>query len=247
VTDWRASTIAIIPAKGQSERLPRKNLQRVGGVTLLERAMRRAPRGVEVVVATDSDEIASAAELAVQRGGGRLRVVRLDADLVAKRAHLEPVIAAVLRAVPASSSRDVVVLQPTSALCRSHTVDGALAMLRKTGCDSVVSLTESSKEVYFGGAYDWRTDRWTPRRPDGERLFTTELPGNFHENGAVYAFTRAHFERTGSRMGGDMRAVTMPASESIDIDTPEELHRAQLLCGDMLCPHCGKPAVAEVT
>lgn len=229
-------TIALIPAKGTSIRLPRKNLARVGGYTLVERAMMRVPPGIEIVVATDDDEIERLVMTTVcVPDGCKRRVHRLAPELTEKRGHLEPVIADVL----ARCSADLVVmLQPTSALCRRRSVASALAIQAKHQADSVVSVTEASKELYFGGVYTPADDSWAQYRPQGQRLFTDQIPSNHMENGAIYVFTRSHFQRTGSRLGGVQKAVTMPVAESIDIDTPEELHRAQLLCGD---------AVAEVT
>ena len=61
------SSVAIIPARGGSQGVPGKNLRRVGGVSLLERAVRaaRTARQVdEVYVSTDDSDIAYAAELA---------------------------------------------------------------------------------------------------------------------------------------------------------------------------------------
>jgi len=229
-------TIAIIPAKGKSERLPRKNLMRVSGYTLLERSMMCVPPGIEIVIATDDDEIERVAmsTMCVPRGSER-RVFRLSDELAARDAHLEPVIAAVLAR---SQAQRVVLLQPTSPLRRRTHVESCLAIQHRHGCDSVVTVTESAKQVYFGGTLDMKTGEWVPRRNISERRFTTNIPGNWHENGAVYVFTREHFERTGNRLGGHMRAVTMPERYSIDVDTPEELERAQLLAGDR---------VAEVT
>lgn len=194
------------------------------------------PEGVEIVVATDDDEIERLAmsTMCVQRGCSR-RVFRLDAELTARDAHLEPVIAAVLAR---SQAQRVVLLQPTSPLRRRRHVESCLAIQHRHGCDSVLTVTESAKQVYFGGMLNMQTGEWVPRRDINERRFTTDLPGNWHENGAVYVFTREHFERTGNRLGGHMRAVTMDERYSIDVDTPEELERAQLLHGDR---------VAEVT
>jgi CMP-N-acetylneuraminic acid synthetase len=67
------------------------------------------------------------------------------------------------------------------------------------------------------------------REHTSARPRTQDLADLVVENGAVYAFTRAHWERTGSRMGGDCRALVMHWAEAVDIDEPEDLEAARRL------------------
>lgn len=227
--------IYLVPAKGQSERLPGKNLLKVGGKTLVERAMMSCPPDSTIIVCTDSEQVLTHAKVTMWKPANAEVIVHwLTSDLTSKRAHIEPVIADVLalRSASVAVADSVVLLQPTSPLRQRRHVASAVAMLARYGCDSVVSITDGTKQCYFGGRYFQETDEWIPGRDLAERLFTSELERNHHENGAVYAFTRKHFERTGSRMGGNMRAFTMEAKYSIDIDTPADLEMAQLMAGD---------------
>ena len=81
--------VAIIPARGGSKGVPRKNLRRVGGVPLIERAVRTASETDSidlVVVSTDDDEIAAVSEAA------GARVVRRPADISGDTASSESAI-----------------------------------------------------------------------------------------------------------------------------------------------------------
>jgi CMP-N-acetylneuraminic acid synthetase len=243
-------TIAIVPCKAKSERLPFKNTKRVGGATLVERAVHVCDRADLVVLATDSSEIAEAGMRMAEKVGVRAVHLELDAELAGKRTQLEDVIAAAIERWPGDR---YLLIQPTSPLRRRRHVASCLALLEQTGCDSVVSVHQVTKDVYFAGDLEERTGRFTPWRMSGagladaafgfwygaaascfldasligERRFTSELDKLVSENGAVYAWTHAHWQRTGSRMGGDMRAMEMDPDEAIDIDTPQELERAQ--------------------
>ncbi|MGO3032894.1 MAG: acylneuraminate cytidylyltransferase family protein, partial [Microbacterium gubbeenense] len=71
-------TVAIIPARGGSKGVPRKNILRVGGIPLVARAVRTAGAAdgnARVIVSTDDDEIAGVAE------SWGAEVVRRPADL----------------------------------------------------------------------------------------------------------------------------------------------------------------------
>lgn len=242
-------TTAIVPAKALSERLPNKNSMRVGGRTLVERAVYCADGADVVVIATDDAEHERAALAMAESIGVRAAVLRLTPELTAKRAHLEDVISEVVARWPADR---YVLLQPTSPLRQRRHVKSALAILQRSGCDSVVSVHEVTKDVYFAGELMEDSGRFFPWRmaagdglhhaadgffrgtmgawgldPATARRFTNDLRKLVAENGAVYAWTHDHWRRTGSRMGGDMRAMEMDVSDSVDIDTPSELERAQ--------------------
>lgn len=216
-------TIVIVPAKAQSERLPGKNTLRVGSHTLVEHAIAAAKGVGLVVVASDSEAILRRACDFAQLANIEAVPHVLSAELVGKRVPMEDVIEDVIRLRPADR---YVLLQPTSPLRRRRHVASALAILERTGCDSVLSVHEVTKEVYFSGTLD-RDGRFTSGRPPNVRMFTNDLPKLVTENGAIYAWTHDHWRKTHSRMGGDCRAMEMLPEDAIDIDTPAELERAQ--------------------
>lgn len=223
-------SIAIIPCKRISERLPQKNMMRVGGATLVERAVYVAGACDLIVLASDDPDIIAHGVSFADRHRFNAVGHLLTAELAGKRTHLEDVI----DDIRGKHSADRwLMLQPTSPLRKRRHVASALAILEQTGCDSVVSVHEVTKEVYFAGTYDTRglrsdePGRFTPGRPTNVRMFTNELPKLVCENGAIYAWTDDHWRKTHSRMGGDCRAIEMDADDAIDIDTPAELERAQ--------------------
>jgi CMP-N,N'-diacetyllegionaminic acid synthase len=231
-------TVALVPCKGRSERLPRKNLLEVGGYTLVERAVHSAagdgkgPPPVDLLVlASDDPAIIATGLRMAERLNVRAVGFELSEDLVGKRTPMEDVIAAVVDRHPADR---YLLLQPTSPLRQRRHVGSMLAIMDQTGCDSVVAVHESTKEVYFSGVgfreeSDGRDEplRFKPMRPPGQRLFTNDLAKSYTENGAGYLFTASHWAKTRNRMGGDCRMMEMLPEDAIDIDTPAELERAQ--------------------
>jgi CMP-N,N'-diacetyllegionaminic acid synthase len=224
-------TLAIVPCKALSTRLPKKNLMRVGGQTLVERAVFVAHGLDAVVLASDDEQIIEHGTRMAERIRLRAIPFLLTPELAGQRTSLEDVIEAVIARYPADR---YVLLQPTSPLRKRRHVASALAILATTGCDSVVSVHDTTCDVYFAGVcFKDPSDaagspmRWRQLRPEGQRLFTNDLSKTYSENGACYAWTHAHWGRTRDRKGGDCRCMEMDAMDAIDINTPADLERAQ--------------------
>jgi CMP-N,N'-diacetyllegionaminic acid synthase len=210
---------ALIPARGGSKRLPHKNMARVGGQTLVERAILSSASCDETWVSTDDATIAAHAA----RLGARvlLRPSHLSGDLTST----ESVMTHWWRSLRSGERPDALcLLQPTSPMRHAHHVAAAIDLLETSGADSVVSVRLNPHAHFVGRSYPregWREFRpfrprdWRPRTQDAREL--TE------ENGAIYITRRETWERTGNRMGGVVAELRMSDAESVDIDTAEDL------------------------
>ena len=114
--------LGVVPARGGSRRIPRKNLQSVGGMTLVERAIEHA-RGAEwiddLLVSTDCGEIS----LTARRAGA---IVRMRPDPIVGDGEMAPVLLDALRCAEHDngvSYATVVCIQPTSPLRTSKDID----------------------------------------------------------------------------------------------------------------------------
>ena len=220
-------TAAIIPARGGSKRVPRKNLARVGGRTLVERAIESAARCDAVWVSTDDVEI----ERVALDAGARVR--RRPAIHARDESSTEDAITDWLGHLACLDEMPdvVVLLQPTSPLRTVEHVTEAVQLLARTGADSLASVTVDHAH-HFAGRLIPSVDgvpRWRPDRPWSHRPRTQTVPPIAHENGAIWAFTAAHFRETGRRDGGRCLAYEMPRSVSIDIDGPDDLLVAEAM------------------
>jgi N-acylneuraminate cytidylyltransferase len=220
-------TAAIIPARGGSKRVPRKNLALVGGRALVEHAIDAADCLDAVWVSTEDAEIAHVAEAV-----GAL--VRRRPDRLARdESSTEDVITDWLGHL---AGRDelpdvVVLLQPTSPLRTVEHVADAVQLLARTGADSLCSVTVDHAH-HFAGRLIPHVDgapRWRPDRPWAHRPRTQTVAPIAHENGAIWCFTLAHFRETGRRDGGRCVAYPMPKTASIDIDDADDLALANAM------------------
>jgi N-acylneuraminate cytidylyltransferase len=210
-------SIAIIPARGGSKRIPAKNLLPIGGVPLLAHSLRhaRASRHVsETWVSTDSPAIAA---LAVRQGA---RAVDRPAPLADDRATSEAALLHTLDQRRAGGLADpdlVVFLQATSPIRRPGDIDRAVDTLVAAGADSLFSACENNRLIWA----------LTDRGPESlsydfhRRQREQDMPRQFRENGSIYVFKPEILRRTSNRLGGKISIYEMDYWSSFQIDTPE--------------------------
>jgi N-acylneuraminate cytidylyltransferase len=223
--------LGVIPARGGSKGVPRKNLAPVGGVPLVVRAVRAAADSTTLtrtVVSTDDEEIAAVAEAA----GGDVPFRRPD-ELAADAAQAIPNIQHALREVEtqedAAPYDAVMMLQPTTPFRTADDIDAAVALLESTGADSVISLVD------VGGHHPARMHYVEdgrilnhPLSESYENQNRQELKPMYIRNGAIYLTRRATL-LSGSFRGSDSRAYLMPPERSVNIDGPMDLAFANWL------------------
>lgn len=222
--------LGVVPARGGSKGIARKNVADVAGKPLVAwtlDAAKAAAGLTRVVVSTEDPEIA-----AVCRSlGGDVPFLR-PAELAQDRTPTLPVVLHALAQAEAQDGRRyeaVVLLQPTTPLRQPEDIDRCVDLLRATGADSVVSVVD------VGGYHPLRMKKF-----EGERLVNyveqagenmrprQELPPVFIRNGAIYATRRAVIDG-GALVGGDCRGYVMPADRSVNIDSPNDLLLADSL------------------
>jgi CMP-N,N'-diacetyllegionaminic acid synthase len=219
--------LAIIPARGGSKGIPRKNLVPLGGKPLIVwtiEAALAAERVSRVVVSTEDEEIA-----AVARQAGA-EVIPRPPELAEDTTHTEPVLVHALghlRETEGYQPEVVVLLQPTAPLRPAETIDEGLRLMQQTGCDCVLGVAPIQNPHLQGSVGPH--GEWLPDYRYGERLFSQQAGRKCTENGALHLFRRAVLETYGNRLGGDVRALVMDPLLSVDIDEPADLRRAEIL------------------
>ena len=216
-------TVAIIPARGQSTALPRKNLRRLDGRPLIAYtidAARAASLVDRIVVSTDDDAIASAALTAGAEVPFR-RPSRLATDTA-------PTVDAVLHAVDelersGAKLDDVVTLQPTSPFRTGRMIDDAISLMRRVGADSAVSVAALDAPISVLGYLDNGAFVTLARLADGRRQ---AAPTAYRLTGGIYVTSR-NLLRTGVLVGGRPAAIVLDGLAAMDIDTKEDLEAAR--------------------
>ncbi len=218
--------LCVVPARGGSKGVPRKNLRVVGGKPLivwtLERALAARP-AMDVVVSTDDEEIA-----AVARAAGALVPFLRPADLARDTTPTEPVVRhAIAQARQADAAPDaVMLLQATSPVRLPGTLSRAVAQLEATGVDSLVGVVPQAPFIWTEGtadagptsAYDVTA---RPRRQD-----LTPATLRYRETGSLYLTRTWVYDELDNRIGGRVGLFVMDELEGIDVDTELDLEVA---------------------
>ncbi len=216
--------VAIIPARGGSKGIPRKNLQPLQGVPLIAhtiRAARECARIDSVLVSTEDSEIATVAE----REGAL--VVPRPSELARDDSPTEPCILHAMdwwRERKGEDPAVVVLLQPTSPLRDSTDIERAFTIYVGAEADSLLSAVER-REFHWEERDGLGIPKWDIRK----RPRRQELTPDLIENGAIYITKSSVYREHGNRLGGRIAVYRMPPERSIDVDEPFDLLLAEML------------------
>ena len=214
--------LALIPARGGSKGIPRKNLAPLAGRPLLAWTLDAALQSrivTRAVVSTEDDETA---EVARSLGAD---VLARPPELAADDTPMQPVILHALEELGAPEV--LVLLQPTSPLRRAEHVDEAVELLLSSGADSVVSVVGVPHRYRPGSLMALDGERLV-RLADDHAGTRQEKPLVYARNGPAVLALRP--ERIGADLyGGDCRPYVMGARESLDVDELFDLELAELL------------------
>jgi len=219
-------TLGLVPARGGSSRVPRKNLAVLGGRTLVRRALETAlAAGCFEVVAlsSDDDEILAEAE------GLDVAVLRRPDELATGTALAAEVVRHALAELDDTGRpfEAVAVVQATSPFTAPEDVAATVALLERTGAGSAVSVVRVDAALHPAKLKRLEGDRLVPFLEDDRLTPSHELPPLWVRNGSVYAFRRDVAEA--GLETEDVRGHEMPADRSFDIDTPRDLEFARFL------------------
>ncbi|HEY1098938.1 MAG TPA: acylneuraminate cytidylyltransferase family protein [Myxococcota bacterium] len=220
-----ADVVAIVPARGGSKGIPRKNITPVGGRPLIAwsiEAARAAQCVRRVIVSTDDDEIAAVA----RASGAEVPFMRPAALAADGSAGIDPI----LHAVEALGLDNgwICVLQPTSPLRLAADIDGARALAEERDADGVLGVTAVRQHAAWHKGVD--ADGWcvTPTTPPATRQ---ALPSSWCPNGAIYLVKTAVLRAERTLLPRWTALWEMPASRSIDVDVPDDLAIVAALLG----------------
>ncbi|MBR4447864.1 cytidylyltransferase domain-containing protein [Methanobrevibacter sp.] len=208
--------LVVIPARGGSKGIPRKNIRLLNNKPLISYSIDIAKSSEyvdDVVVTTDDSEIA----LLSEKFGAS--VIRRSEELSGDDVPLDPVIydAMIKKEKLAFDEYDIVItLQPTSPLLKSSTLDKAIEKFEDFGIDSVLSVVD---DRHLSWGYDEENQRYIPNYY--ERKNRQFLPKDFRETGAILA-TRRRFVNEMSRLGDHLDLIEVSREESVDIDNYED-------------------------
>lgn len=224
-----AKILGIIPARGSSKTLPRKNIRFLNGRPLIFYTISEALKSGfldKVVVSTENSIIA---KIARKYGA---EVIRRPSTLAK---DTTPTSSVILHALDKLGKKGytpdvVVLLQPTSPLRRVHHIDEAIKIFLENPCDFVVSVCRTKKSPYW--CFTYKGNFLKPLIDNGQaQKRRQELPPTYILNGAIFIFTPDKLLRNElNYFNGRTLPYFMHPEESIDIDDEIDL----ILAGEIM-------------
>lgn len=218
--------LAIIPARGGSKGILRKNVHQLAGkplITYVLEQVKRAELVNRVAVSTDDSEIA-----AISQGCG-VEVIWRPAELSNDSASSESALMHALEHLQLNEGYrpDILVfLQCTSPLTIAEDIDGTIQTLLDEEADSALSVTPFH---YFLWEKQASGDTIGINHDKQVRLLRQEREPQFIETGAVYAMRVSGFIKTRHRFFGRTAMYIMPPERHLEIDEPVDFRIAELL------------------
>ena len=223
--------LGLIPARGGSKGIARKNLRLLAGRPLLHytaEAARGAERLSHVLLSTDDPEIAE-----VGRRCGLWAPFLRPRHLAADDTPMFAVVAHALDWVEQNGEQydAVCLLQPTSPLRRAADIDGCIDRLVDTGADCVVTVLPVPERFNPHWAYFLDDDGFLQlalgeREPIARRQ---DLPRAFHRDGSVYVSRVSVIRQHGSLYGTRILPYHVDAVMSVNLDDESDWRRAEEL------------------
>lgn len=208
--------VSIIPARGGSKGIPRKNILLVNRKPLIAYSI-EASRGSkyiqETYVSTDDEEIA---QISTKYNAD---VVNRPKKFATDTASSESVLLHFAKVV----DFDILVfLQCTSPLTLSKDIDGATELLLSGKYDSVLSVTENSGGFLCGG-FLWNEKGESLNYDFRNRKRRQEIGTTYRENGAIYVMSKDGLLKNKNRLFGNIGMYVMPRLRSFEIDEIEDI------------------------
>lgn len=230
--------LAIIPARGGSKSLPRKNVLPLGGIPLIAHTIRAAKGSslvTRVVVSTEDVEISMIA----RRFGAE--VVDRPAELAGDEATSE---SALLHAVDLLEAEEgyrpdiLCFLQCTSPLTSPEDIDGVLNAMLAANAETALAVTRFH---YFVWRLDADANAVGVNHDKTVRQRRQDRESEFLETGAVYAMDTAGFRKSQHRFFGRTVFHEIPASRVLEIDDPDDFAVATARLGSNGRPRAKLP------
>lgn len=222
--------LALIPARGGSKGILKKNIRLLAGKPLIAFSIEKALKSKyidKVIVSTDDEQIAS---IAKEYGA---EVLIRPKELATDDTPDLPVFQHALKELKEKEEYNptfILNIRPTCPLRKVEDIDNAIEKMFRINCDSVRTITEVKDHPYWTSKL--KGDKMTPFLGDVDikKYYRRQLlPDAYITNGAVDVMKSEIIMEKNTLYGEDIRGIITPPERSIDIDTEFDLKIAEFL------------------
>lgn len=210
-----SSILIVIPARGGSKGIPRKNLRLLGGKPLIYYSIKTALASKfspDVYVSSEDEEILN---IALQFGA---KIHKRDISIADDKSTLDPVVFACYQHAKKVANKNydyIITMQPTSPLLKTESLDRAIEqMLSNKDIETIIAAKESTQ-------LSWRkiNNKFIPNYE--KRVNRQYLTPTYSETGA-FLITKKEIITSNSRIGKSVELSILYGGEEIDVDTYED-------------------------
>jgi len=219
--------LCVIPARGGSKRIPRKNIKPFAGKPMIAYAIEAATDSrlfSRIIVSTDDPEVKEVS----QRYGAEAPFLR-PAELSDDHTPTVPVIAHAIRTLgqTGQSFEYVCCIYPCVPFLKGKDLVMALHLLKKGQADYSISVTEYPSPIQRALKMDAQ-GCIHPRYPEFELIRTQDLEPNYHDAGQFYWGTSKTWQKN-SRLHSSAVGCVIPRHRAVDIDEDQDWELAENL------------------
>ena len=220
--------LGIVPARGGSKGVPRKNIRLLRGKHLIGYSIESALESdylTDIVVSTDDAEIAYISE------SYGATVLNRPESLAQDKTPMLPVLQHVLvqaEALNEVSYDYIMILQPTAPMRTAMDIDNAIKVVIEKQCDSLVSLY-LVEDCHPSRMYTIDNGLLSKVMSEPDGALRQELPPVYHRNGCIYLTSRELLMERGELVSDACCPYIMPVERSINIDTALDLEYAEFI------------------
>lgn len=206
---------AFIPVRGGSKSIPLKNIKPFCGKPLVcwnIEALEKCDKIDEIIVATDSEEIA---DIVMLQNYTKTKIYRRSAENAVDTASTESVMLEYLNYRPLPDNQIFILVQATSPLTQTEHFNEALNQFGAGKYDSLLSCVRNYR-------FFWNEDGSSKNYDFKNRPRRQDFKGELMENGAFYISTVGNIIKTQNRLGGKIGIYEMPEYTAAEIDEPDD-------------------------
>lgn len=219
--------LAIIPARGGSKGLPRKNILNLGGKPLIAWSIEASLKSKyisQTVVSSDNNNILSVAK---KQGAD---IIKRPDEIATDTASSESVVVHVLDELGADNFDYVILLQPTSPLRGTQDIDKAIKKLLENNATALISVCETDNKLLKAFKQDNQGYIKAVANNHYPFMRRQDLPNTYLSNGAIYIIKTDEFMKHKHFLADKTIAYIMDSVTSLDIDTEKDLKLGEKIC-----------------